>query len=520
MESDRELEVKEIFADEINRLIEQYAREVLGQNGRSWDDRLTSWEVIKRFHKAMMDCEAVPSHTHIIIELCRLMIVIEGGPDHPVHEDFDYARTRNAKVEALAHLATQEWKTEHWDHVKRWIGKCHNAVAHQKDEDEGTARSPPRAADANRYARIIEMIHIQRVMCHIRPQLEEKTKEKNFVGDGVRPTINKEAMSEFRTQLEKEDKHLQQKICDQLMEADGTFRSLGALHKVFGDGLLSLDSFVSGLWVLVRSWFCDICSEPSSAMAFGNARHNTHTASNITTDEEGDRGERDELFPAEDSQDEETHAEDEEDKGMEETSEEAHPRQPSRTNERSIVRNSAKRSGDRDNVRQLRVAREELNNQVEDPLSESINIASQAKAHSATVHIDAHDNNDGSNSPSKNRNSTRKEQSSARSPSKLYTKKRTATAIAFDDVESDDEDGAGVHEQQEEKHAERQKRRRWSQEEKDAVKEGAKMFQNSTTRWSDTKHEFYDILQYRTNVQIKDCYRTISRSNKNSPKFE
>lgn len=52
-----------------------------------------------------------------------------------------------------------------------------------------------------------------------------------------------------------------------------------------------------------------------------------------------------------------------------------------------------------------------------------------------------------------------------------------------------------------------QKRRRWTPEEKNAVKEGVKMY--GVGNWASIKKEYKDILQNRTGVQIKDVWRTM-----------
>ena len=54
------------------------------------------------------------------------------------------------------------------------------------------------------------------------------------------------------------------------------------------------------------------------------------------------------------------------------------------------------------------------------------------------------------------------------------------------------------------------RRRRWSEEEKRAVKEGVKKF--GIGKWVQIKDEYSDILRNRTGVQIKDVWRTMQNN--------
>lgn len=53
------------------------------------------------------------------------------------------------------------------------------------------------------------------------------------------------------------------------------------------------------------------------------------------------------------------------------------------------------------------------------------------------------------------------------------------------------------------------KRRKWTEEEKVAVKLGVKKF--GVGKWADIKNEYAEILKNRTSVQIKDVWRTMSK---------
>ena len=55
------------------------------------------------------------------------------------------------------------------------------------------------------------------------------------------------------------------------------------------------------------------------------------------------------------------------------------------------------------------------------------------------------------------------------------------------------------------------KRRRWSEEEKTAVKEGVR--KHGVGHWVKIKDEYADILRNRTAIQIKDCWRTMTKRN-------
>ena len=54
-----------------------------------------------------------------------------------------------------------------------------------------------------------------------------------------------------------------------------------------------------------------------------------------------------------------------------------------------------------------------------------------------------------------------------------------------------------------------QKRRKFTDEEKAAIKLGVEQF--GTGRWVELKDFYSDVLGGRTNVQIKDCYRTMRK---------
>ena len=53
------------------------------------------------------------------------------------------------------------------------------------------------------------------------------------------------------------------------------------------------------------------------------------------------------------------------------------------------------------------------------------------------------------------------------------------------------------------------KRLRWTTEEKTAVKEGVQKF--GVGKWKEIKAEYNAILRNRNAVQIKDCWRTMTK---------
>ena len=57
----------------------------------------------------------------------------------------------------------------------------------------------------------------------------------------------------------------------------------------------------------------------------------------------------------------------------------------------------------------------------------------------------------------------------------------------------------------------KQKRRKWTKAEKNAIKQGVKQFGSHS--WQKIKEEHSGELGDRTNVQIKDCYRTMKKNN-------
>lgn len=91
----------------------------------------------------------------------------------------------------------------------------------------------------------------------------------------------------------------------------------------------------------------------------------------------------------------------------------------------------------------------------------------------------------------------------------IYKLKRSAVAMEFSD--SDEESQEIIKKIPVEKPAHKKiaKRRRFTQEEKDAIKEGVMKY--GLGKWAKIKFENIEVLQNRTNVNIKDCYRTMMR---------
>lgn len=54
-------------------------------------------------------------------------------------------------------------------------------------------------------------------------------------------------------------------------------------------------------------------------------------------------------------------------------------------------------------------------------------------------------------------------------------------------------------------------RRKWTEEEKEALKQGVSQF--GVGKWAKIKEKYAEILRNRTSVQIKDCWRTMTRNN-------
>jgi hypothetical protein len=158
-------------------------------------------------------------------------------------------------------------------------------------------------------------------------------------------------------------------------------------------------------------------------------------------------------------------------------------------------------------VQQLRLARVALNQQGDDPLHDSIRLASTI-GFSQSVH----DHRPSSGHSSSQRKRPRE--------GNLLHKKRTATRLDFEDAADDelsepDEDVSPsrvirVHQRPSPSPAKKPRRsqqkkyegnRRWTDEEKHAVKEGIR--EKGVSKWAEIKELYKVILEDRTSQQIK-----------------
>ena len=168
----------------------------------------------------------------------------------------------------------------------------------------------------------------------------------------------------------------------------------------------------------------------------------------------------------------------------------------------------------REQIHNLRNVRAKLDERVDDPLEQIYATAAGAAASPNRRRRSASSQHSGSlrkrSASSRHSNSSRK-----KARGRMLERKRTAQSLEFSEDDSDDECGSDRRrirrnstgsELSPWKHKKSQKkkydgRRIWTDEEKDAIKEGMRMFGKG--KWAAIKKQFSALLEDRTSSQIK-----------------
>eukprot|EP00538_Stauroneis_constricta_P002196 CAMPEP_0119573428 /NCGR_PEP_ID=MMETSP1352-20130426/45117_1 /TAXON_ID=265584 /ORGANISM="Stauroneis constricta, Strain CCMP1120" /LENGTH=500 /DNA_ID=CAMNT_0007623117 /DNA_START=65 /DNA_END=1567 /DNA_ORIENTATION=+ len=474
--------------------VEWLGRRLLHSAWQDTEQQLEYWNSMKSFC-AMLPSGPKAGRRHITVQCSKIFLAV-------TLVDGDGLRTSNSKrqpehanaspdaaIGALASVALHDWKTKHWDLLKDLIDDLHCLVI-RKDAEVSFLMQDGAQCDESEHPRALTRIckeEFNKLQKYIRVQTLICTLRHCICNDdiGLSPDdvddrasfVN--AQSELREQFRKtaSTDDVERLIARCLFEKN-ELKSAAELRAQLQKKPFCLTSFAQKLRDTLNAWCDDILGGTSPFRA---------------------------LYSTE-------------------------PLDLVRPDAATGVGRLANPLSSKIAVAKLKSQRKNLNELVEDPINESNRIADQYKRQRRDSVQHSRSGSADSACAAEATNKKRKESSSgdASSPSEhsprnigeagdedvprngisrqgpkptiFYEKNPAGTALSFDDSLN-----SSAHEFSPPKRY--SQRRKWTDEERKAVKEGVVSFGKS--QWKAIKASFPDILKGRTASQIKDCYRTM-----------